>query len=258
MIKIIRIIYLLMLSIIVLISTSSCAQTLSQEEYDTMKNELTETENQVEELQKKLEEVKSTEDRYEELSTKYEDLKKKSDTQLNEMLIMEAEYKDLNLKFEDLEIENDNKASVIETMKAQYEELKKQYDTITKQAAEINEEDIEQTLFGLINQERIDNGEDELLWEHTLFKIAQRNNRNMAESGMYQYDQAAVIQEIFWAISYDTVDAIAHAALVAWKNNPYRFESNLLNKATTHGAVDAHMSGEIIYITYIATYYPYQ
>jgi uncharacterized protein YkwD len=255
MTKIIRIIYLLILSIIVLFSASSCAKTVSQEEYDRVINELTETANQVVALQNKLEEAKSTEDKYAELNTKYEDLKKQSEAKLNEIVTMESEYEELNTKYEDLKRQNEAKVSEIATMKAQYEELKKQYDAIIEQPVEIieiTEEDIEQTLFALINQERINNGEAELSWANNLFKVAQRNNHNMAESGKYQYDQTPAVQEIFWAIGYDTVEGIANAALVAWKNNPYQYKQNLLNKATIEGAVDAYTSGEIIYITYIA------
>jgi hypothetical protein len=181
-------------------------------------------------------------------------LKKQNDDTLSEMGTMEAEYKELNTKFEDLTNQNSLNLNKIKTMEAQYAELKQQYDELA-QPGEITEGDIEQILFELINQARTNNGKDALSWGPNLFKVAQTNNRHMIDSKIYEYPQSYAIIEVFWATGYDTAEEIANAALVVWKNNPSRYQNNLLNNVATYGAVDANISGEIAYITFVAATY---
>lgn len=249
-----------MLLVMVLFSVPSCAPTVSQEEYDRVSNELSAIQSQLASLQDKLSEaellqaqneelkrqydaVKSEREtiqaQYEELSTEYEELNKQIDTAKSEFETMQAEYEQLSTEYEEL----DNK----------YEELSKQYDIIMEGTAEINEGDIEQAVFKLINQERINNGLDELEWGVYLYKSALSNSRNMATRKRLEYPEFGW-QEVFWATGYGRADRIANAALTIWKNG-LKYETNFLNAVTKYGAVAVYKSGEIFYITYVADYF---
>ena len=255
-----RITTLSMLLVMVLFSVPSCAPTVSQEEYDRVSNELSAIQSQLASLQDKLSEaellqaqneelkrqydaVKSEREtiqaQYEELSTEYEELNKQIDTAKSEFETMQAEYEQLSTEYEEL----DNK----------YEELSKQYDIIMEGTAEINEGDIEQAVFKLINQERINNGLDELEWGVYLYKSALSNSRNMATRKRLEYPEFGW-QEVFWATGYGRADRIANAALTIWKNG-LKYETNFLNAVTKYGAVAVYKSGEIFYITYVADYF---
>jgi len=255
-----KITMLSMLLVMALFSVPSCAPTVSQEEYDRVSNELSAIQSQLASLQDKLSEaellqaqneelkrqydaVKSEREtiqaQYEELSTEYEELNKQIDTAKSEFETMQAEYEQLSTEYEEL----DNK----------YEELSKQYDIIMEGTAEINEGDIEQAVFKLINQERINNGLDELEWGVYLYKSALSNSRNMATRKRLEYPEFGW-QEVFWATGYGRADRIANAALTIWKNG-LKYETNFLNAVTKYGAVAVYKSGEIFYITYVADYF---
>jgi len=225
------IIILLVLSVITLFSVPSCAPTVSQQEYDRVNNELSETKGQIATLQSKLAEAEIMQGQYEELSKNYEALEKRYDIKMSEIETIESQYADLTTKYED---------------------LKKQYDVIKEGAAGISEEDVEQAIFELINQERKDNGLDELMWGKNLSWWAEVNSRDMEEKKRYQYSEYASWQEVFWAAGYSTIDRIANGALVTWRSNSYRYKLNILSKGAIYGAVGAHKSGDIFYITYIA------
>ena len=230
MTKIQKIIILLVLFVITLFSVPSCAPTVSQEEYDRLNNELSETKGQIAALQSKLAEAEIMQGQYEELNKNYADLKKQYDTIMSEIETIESQYDDLTTKYED---------------------LKKQYDVIMEGPAGISEEDVEQAIFELINQERKNNGIDELMWGKNLYTWAKSNSRHMEEKAIYQYSEYASFQEVFWAAGYSTIDRIANGALLTWRSNSYRYELNIINKAI-YGAVAAIKSGDIFYITYMA------
>jgi len=255
-----KITMLSMLLVMALFSVPSCAPTVSQEEYDRVSNELSAIQSQLASLQDKLSEaellqalneelnrqydaVKSEREtiqaQYEELSTEYEELNKQIDTVKSGFETMQAEYEELSTEYEEL----DNK----------YEELSEQYDIIMEGTAEIIEEDVEQAVFELINQERINNGLDELEWGVYLYKSALSNSRNMATRKRLEYPEFGW-QEIFWATGYGRADRIANAALTVWKNR-LKYETNFLNAVTKYGAVAVYKSGEIFYITYVADYF---
>jgi hypothetical protein len=119
---------------------------------------------------------------------------------------------------------------------------------------EINEEDVEQAVFKLINQERTNNGLDELMWGDNIYKWAIANSRSMATNKRLEYIEYIGWQEIFWATGYGTPDRIAQSALTVWKNRQ-QYERYFLSAGAKYGAVAVYKSGEIFYITYVADYY---
>ncbi len=267
MTAIMRIIALSMLSIIVLFSMTNCATSVSQEEYnqeeyDIVKRELSDTENQLAALQQeKLDEAAAAEKQYQDLNAKYEELKKQHDARIDEIQTIKSEFDELNTKYEQLKGQGDARINEIQAIQAEYdelnkefEELKRQYDIIVQGTAVFSEEEIDQAIFELINQERKNNDVDELAWGINLYKVAKQNSREMAEQGEYQYSTSgAVWQEVFMAAKYGTIDQIANGALITWKNNDYRYRYNIINPQSIYGAVATYKLGEVYYITYVAS-----
>ena len=231
--KIQKIIILLVLFAITLFSVPSCAPTVPQEEYDRLNNELSEIKGQIAALQGKLAEAEKVQSQYEELSKNYEDLKKQFDTKMSEIETIESQYADLTTKYED---------------------LKEQYDIIMEGGAEITEEDVEQAIFELVNEERLNNGLDELMWGKHLYNWGISNSRKMATNQQIEYSIYPSFQQIFWATGYTTAENIAKAALTIWKNSK-QYDRIFLNLVTPYGAAAVHKSGEIFYITFIADFF---
>jgi len=255
-----KIIMLSMLLVIALFSMPSCSPEVSQQEYDRVSNELSAIQSQLASLQGKLAEAESLQGEYEELSERYDTLKAERET-------IQTKYEELNGQYEELNKQLGPMKSELETMQSDYEELNGQYEelnnkyeelseqfaVVTEEPAEVNEEDVEQALFELINQERGDNGIDELMWGKYRYKDAIAHSSYMATNKKLEYPEWGW-QEIFWATGYDTADEIANAALTVWKNRQ-QYEKAFLNRATLYGAVAVYKSGEIFYITYTADYF---
>ncbi len=227
-----KITMLSMLLVMALFSIPSCAPTVSQQEYDSVSNELRAIQSELASLQSKLAEAEL-------LQAQNEELNKQLDTVKSEFETMQAKYEELSTEYQEL----NNK----------YDELSKQYDIVTEEPAEISEEDIEQAVFNLVNKERKDNGLDELMWGKYRYKDAIAHSRYMATNKKLEYPEYGW-QEIFWAAGYSTADEIADAAWTVWKNR-FFYETTFLNKVTLYGAVAVYQSGEIFYITYIADYF---
>ena len=224
--KIRKIITPLALLTITLFSVVSCAPAVSQQEYDRVNNELSETKTQIATLQSQLAIVEKVQGQYQELNKSYEALKKQLDIKIAEVETTKSQYNDLAVKYED---------------------LKKLYEG----PVQITEGQVEQAIFELLNQERTNNGLHELIWGVNLHTWAQLNSRHMAQDGKFEYSEYASWQEVFWAAGYNTVDRIADGALITWRSNLYRYEKNILTKVT-YGAIGVYKSGEIFYITYMA------
>ena len=224
--KITKITMLSMLLVIALFGVPSCAPTVSQQEYDRVSNELLAIQSQLTSLQGKVAEVELLQAQNEELNKQYDELKSEFET-------MQAEYEELS---------------------TEYEELSKQYDILIEEPAEINEEDVEQALFKLINQERKNNGLNELMWGKYLYKKAIANSRNMATNKQLEYPDRPSGKEVYWATGHSTTDGIANATLIILKNKA-KYELNFLTVGFRYGAVAVYKSGEIFYITCMADYY---
>ncbi|MFC1981680.1 CAP domain-containing protein [Chloroflexota bacterium] len=262
MVKIMRITTLSILSIIILLSTLKCASSpsISQEEYDSVKSELSDVKNQVATLQNKLNEAMIIEVQYNDLNTQYEELEKQHDARIDEIQTIKSGLDELNAKYEQLNEQADSQIDEIQAIQAEYddlnkefEELKRQYAIIVQGTVVFSEDEIDQAIFELINGERINNGISELEWGVNLYKWAKENSREMAEKGEYKYSEWSSWQEVFRAARYGTIDQIANAALIIWKNNDYRYRYNVINIQSKYGAVATYKLGEVYYISYMAS-----
>ena len=249
----------LVTSVILLVA---CAPKVSQQEYDRMSNELSAIQSQLASLQGELAETET-------LKTQNEELNKQYDTIKNESNILKAEYEELSTEYEELNNQYDTVKSEADILKAEYEELNTEYEELSTEYEElsreydaiieetvgiINEEDVEQAIFELINQERSDNEIDELLWGKNIYKPAMINNQNMAIKKRLSYSDYGAYQQVFWATGYDNADNMAKAALIIWKNDQ-NYEKIFLNTVMIYGAVAVYKSGEIFYVTYICDYF---
>lgn len=214
---------------IALFNMSSCAPTVSQQEYDRVNKERTEMQRQVVTLQNQLAEAEKLRADYDRLSNDYSAMR-------NELETLQAKYDELDAKHLELD--------------AKYDELSEQYNVLVEEET-ITEEDIEQAIFELINQERQDNGIDELEWNRTLHRWAKSHSRDMATRKRLEYSEDSAWQEVWKAAGYSTVDRLASATLMIWKDS-IRYESQFLAKGAKLGAVAAYKSGEVFYITYFA------
>jgi len=263
-----KITMLSMLLIIAIFSVPSCAPTVSQQEYDRVSNELRAIQSQLVSLQGKLAEAEL-------LQAQNEELNKRFDTVKSEFETIQAKYEELSTEYEELSTEHgelnkrfDTVKSESETIQAKYEELSTEYEELNKQfeelseqydiiiegTAKINEEDVEQAVFKLVNQERKNNGLNELMWGDNLYKWAIANSRTMAINKSLEYSELFSWQEVFWATGYGTTDRIANAALTIWKDGK-QYERNFLSTGANYGAVAVYKSGEIFYITYVADFF---
>jgi len=241
MTAIMRTITLLLISAVILAGGLSCGSSISQEEYDRVKSDLSAAMSQVSELQQSLSKAAAS----------------AGEGGLDEEIeAVRAELEDLTGEYAALKTLDDARIDAQEALQAEYDRLQALYDQATSPAGEVLEEDIEQALFALINQERTSNGQAALLWGNNLSLHASTNNLAMVEKKEYQYHEMHAVQEVYWATGYDTADEIAAATMEIWKNYSSRYRQNILNVFAVYGAVDAHKSGDIYYITYIADAYP--
>ena len=256
-----KIIMLSVLLVLVLFSVPACASTVSQQEYDRVTDELRALQSQLASLQGKLTEAEL-------LQVQNEEWEKQFNTAKSELETMQAKYENLSTEYEDLNKQFDVGKSELETMQVKYEvlsteygelnnqfeELSRQYAILLEGTAEINEADVEQAVFELVNQERTNDGTNELMWGDNLYRWAKANSLSMATNKRLEYIEYLGWQDVFWATGYGTADRMANATFTVWKNHQ-EYERNFLSVGAKYGAVAVYKSGEIFYITYVADYF---
>ncbi|MFH1382231.1 MAG: CAP domain-containing protein [Chloroflexota bacterium] len=231
-----------LLSIVILATMLGCKSGVSQQEYDAVKAELETVKGQVAALQSQLNAANLGDAQYQALNTRYEDLQKQYETQTAAIQTAQANYDDLNTRYSEL---NDK-----------FADLQSKYDAMISGTTALKEDEIDQTIFAIINAERRKAGVPELQWGVNLYGLALQNSKEMAALGKYHYSSlGGVYQNVFWAIRYGTVEQVANAALITWTVNVYDYENVLINDLNTYGAVGTYKSGEIYYITFMSSIY---
>lgn len=203
---------------------------ISEEEYDAVKAERDAVQVRVTNLQSEVSAIQA----------EYDDLK--------------ADYDELESEHETLQVEHEELSAYYDELNTQYEELSEQLGVPVEENGGIIEADVEQALFELVNQERIDNGLDELEWGKYLYKTAMANNNDMVASGQLEYPSRAAGKEVYRATGYSTTEEIASAVFTVWKNTR-NFDANFLIKGAQYGAAAVYKSGDIYYITCMVDYY---
>ena len=188
------------------------------------------------------------------LQAEYDKLSGKYDYVKSELEKAEAKYGEISAKHDELSAKYYQLSAKHDELSAEYEELSAKYDAVMQGTRGINEEDVEQAIFELINQERRNNELDELEWSNGLHWWAKDHSEYMATIKRLEYSDRDYWQDNFRAVGYSTVDRIANAAFLLWEES-LRYESNFLDKAAKYCAVGVSKSGEIFYITYFAHIY---
>jgi uncharacterized protein YkwD len=243
-----KIAMLLALLAMTLFIVSSCASGISQEKYDRVCDELINVQSQVESLQSKLAEAEKPDPEIELLNKQYDTLRSEYDE-------LQDKYEDLGSQNVELNDQYDALTMQYTILEASYEDLENQYYAAIEETPEIvDEKDLEQALFELINQERAAHGLDEMVLGEYLYKAAISHSKNMATSGRLEEPDKGSYQEVIWATGYTDTQVMAESIFTLWKNT-MRYEIEFLTDVTAYGAVAVYKSGDIYYITYLCDVY---
>jgi len=251
-----KITILFILWVMVIFSVVACTPKAAGQGYDVVKKEVNAVFDELSAAQSELLEAKR------ELNATLDELNKTRDklssteSTLTDKL---ADIYELKNQLQEADTEQDKYLSQYgklsaryKELEAQYEELKELYDANVTGTTDINEKDVEQELFKLVNQDRKSNGLTELIWNGGLYISAEGNNWKMAETKALKHSDRPSFQQVFWFLGNGTTDRIASVTLLSWQNNSYSYKQNVLNSTAIYGAVAALKSEEILYITFIS------
>ena len=180
---------------------------------------------------------------YNQLSADYNDLESELEAKV-------AEYDGLNTEYDSL-------STQYEELNADYNELSTEYEALKYEPETITNEEVEEILFDLINQDRLDNRLPDLEWSDHLHWWAKQHSEYMATEKKLEFEESDQVfwQDVFRAPNYGSAEKIAKAALTLWKDNQY-YAKNFLVEQTEYAAVAVARSGEIFCITYFASMQP--
>lgn len=186
------------------------------------------------------------------LQGKYDKLSVDQDTVKNELETTQVKYDELSIANDELNTKYDELSTQYDELNTKHNELNLNYQILMEGTAGVNEEDIEQAIFELINLERKNIGLSELEWADGIYMWAKENSNDMATRKSVEYSEYNYWQEVFRAAGYSTIDRMAKATLVVWKESP-QFELNILNQAANYGVVAVTKTNDIFYITYFSS-----
>ena len=255
---------LLVLGIVIIMGSLSCGGGISQEKYDAALFELADTQDEVADLQAKLTEAEVLASQYLETNTRYEELQEKYDASVvaeaeaaEALEALGTQYADVTEEFEGLQKQITSNQNTIAVLQNENAQLRAQLDEPVVPLPEITVENVEQALFDHINQVRADADLSILQWGKNLSTFAQTNNRVMMVSKVLeQYEEHWVPYQLaFIATGYDTVDALVSATMKIWQNRTLQYQDNILADDAIYGVVRVERSGDIFYITFMASNY---
>jgi cell division protein FtsB len=180
----------------------------------------------------------------------------------DEVTSLKAQITDLGNQITALNAINDGLKTEKASLEAQYADLNAKYQDLQQTLTEltqpkvITEELIENEIMRQMNQERVAAGVPELEFGKYLYNWASQNNREMESLHKFVYNPAVFYQEDFFAAGYDSVESLAHGAILIWKANQYNFSHGALLAQNKYGAVNADQVDEIFYITFMAAPFP--
>lgn len=161
-------------------------------------------------------------------------------------------YQDLNGRYAILESNYQTLQAEQQKLTQDYNQLKQNDGALVSANISINAGDVEQLLFNMINQERTQNGLKELAWGRNLYDYAIQNNHNMAANQSHERSSYTSWQAVSWATGYRTSADMAGAVMTIWKNE-LQYQQNFFNVVAVYGAVAVYQSGDIYYVTFIAS-----
>ena len=256
--KIIKALSVIVVGVLIMGGAASCGQGDLQEQIDILKTQLADANSQVAELQQKLFEAQALESQYDTLKDQYADLQTENEANLASIDTMGATIEQLDMQVNQLTGTNAAHVAEIAELQQEYDSLKAQYDLLLGLEAGISVDNIEQALFELINQERISHGLNALQPGHNLSDWALINSQRMAVSKEFEYydDTWVPFQRVFIAAGYSSLDSLVNGAMTTWKSHALFYQEKVLSEDAIYGAVRAVQSGDIYYITFMASNYP--
>ena len=229
---------------------------VSQAEYDSLKNKLNDTESQLKTVQEKLAVPAGADAQYNNLNNKYTELQAQNNANLNQIKSLQGQAQALQSQNDALAKDKQAADAKYNELNAAYTDLQKKYQAAIAPPAPLTVDSVEQAIFQLVNQERTGRSLPPLQWGNVLHGQAQQNSAHMAETGKFEYSEYSYFQQLFMAAAYSNVDALAKGALLIWKNNQYQFEHGILSTAFKYCSVGAYKSGDVFYITFMASDFP--
>jgi uncharacterized protein YkwD len=247
-----KIIVISIISVIVLLSVASCSPSISQEEYDKVKSELNDVRLQVEALQDELDEAMIFEAQYDRLNTQYQELEEQYNAQSVEIQILKSDFDDLNVSYKAKIDEIQGIQDDYDILSEEFEDLKMQCDAIVQNEV-FSLEEVDQAIFALINQERSNNGLYELEWGENIYMWAKWNSVAMSETGDFEYSSWLSVQAVLITAGQTTFDGLVDGVMMVWKQRKHEYSPKILSTGVKYGAVATVKSGDVYYITYVAS-----
>ena len=256
--KIAKVLSIIIVGVLVLGVAVSCGQDDLQEQIDILKTQLSDANSQVTELQQKLFEAQTIESQYDVLEDQYADLQAENEANLASIETMGATIEQLDMQVNQLTSTNAAHVAEIAELQQEYNSLKAQYDLLLGLEAGISVDAIEQALFELINQERISYGLNTLQPGTNLSDWALINSQRMAVSKEFEYyeDTWVPFQRVYIAAGYGSLDKLVNGVLITWQSHALFYQENVLSEDAIYGSVRVVQSGDIYYITFLASNYP--
>lgn len=109
---------------------------------------------------------------------------------------------------------------------------------------------LEQALFALINQERINTGKRTLLWSDYWHRSARKHSEVMAATGEFEHSVLNCYENIFRGEHYELAE-IPKVALETWMDSPGH-RANLLTNGVYKCGIGLAKGNGFIYATYMA------
>jgi uncharacterized protein YkwD len=169
----------------------------------------------------------------------------------SELESVRSKYDELNSDYNELSTKYDELYSEYDELKENYDELKIKYNAAIQASTDIEESDLERVIFDLINEDRRNNGLDELEWTESLYWWAKEHSNYLAERKLVEESDYSYWQAVSRAAGYATADQMAIGVLRIWKESTV-YANNFLNDAANFGVVAVSRSGDVFYIVYFA------
>jgi myosin heavy subunit len=264
--SIVKIGLILLLGVVTILASVSCGGNggISQEAYDSVLDKLADAQDEIAELTNELAQSTPVENGGGESSLEYENLQKDYDALAEELesaqdeyTALSAEYEGLMEEYGTLQSQNESNQFQIDLLQTERTQLQAQLNELLSPPP-ITTGDIEQALFARLNNARDDAGLVRLQSGKNLVNWSKANSEDMsvAKQTLIYDDSFVPYQQHFIATGYDTVDDLIAAVMTIWQSNATSYQNNVLADDALYGVVSVVKTGDIFYITFMASNFP--
>lgn len=270
-----RVFFAVLMVVVVGVGAFGCsgATGVPQTEYQSLQSKLTAAQKSLTDAQSKVTQLQGDLDAARAENTKLQGQLTNAaanQTDTSGLAQLQQQYQDAAAKVEALTSQLADLSATYNATKAQVDgyvariaDLQQQLDqlstpTPTPTALPLTADNVETALWNRINDERAAVGLAKLLPGSNLEQYAAANVNEMAQlHHTTTYTGASVgNQAANMAVGYLGVNELVDATISYWKISPAWFTSIFLSPATVYGAVGVLQSGDIFYISFMASDYP--